>query len=177
MKKEAQQELYNIDRNIGTEVSIPRCKKRYSIKYLTPDTTGRLSALMLKNEAPDGLFSTDDSVKPDPALVASFISKKITIAAKMASLVILNNFWKNSFFHWIYWRWLHYVKQYDFEQLSAIIIEGKKKMVADGFYLSMVLGASMMDTMRTMTKTEAEEYLRELSLATGQHSEKSSHML
>ena len=169
VSKEAQLELESIDKNRKTEVLVPRTNKKYKIGWLRPDTTDRISRMILNNEISDEL-----AVAPEPKKMAEFMSKKIPVAAKLASVVILNNFWKNTFYGWLHWRWLYYVKQYDFDQLSAIVIAGKKKMDAGGYYVIMALSASMMDTMRTMTKKEASEYLAELSSAISQPSEKST---
>lgn len=169
VSKEAQLELESIDKNRKTEVLVPRTNKKYKIGWLRPDTTDRISRMILNNEISDEL-----AVAPEPKKMAEFMSKKIPVAAKMASIIILNSFWKNTFFHWIHWRWLYYFKQYDFDQLSAIVVAGKKKMDAGGYYVIMALSASMMDTMRTMTKKEASEYLAELSSAISQPSEKST---
>jgi len=154
--KAAQKELLSIDQNLPTRVQIPRTRKEYNITWLKPYTTNKVSQAFLENEAPSEMDSKE---------VVKFMATKVKIVAKIASYVILNNFWTIKFFHAIHWRWLFYVKQYDFEQLQPIIMEGKKKMGVEGYYVSMVLAATMMDTMRTMTKVEAEQYLQELTSA------------
>lgn len=158
--KAAQQELLSIDQNLKTEVLIPRSKKKYNIGWLKPYTTNKISKAVLDNEAPEDGNVTD------------FISKKSKVIAKISAYIILNNFWTIKFFHGIFWRWLFYVRQFDYDQLYPIVVEGKKKMLWDGFYISMALAASMMDTTRTMMKEEAEQYLRELSSGQDQPSEK-----
>ena len=154
--KEAQKELISIDQNLPTKVEIPRTKNSYQITWLKPYTTNKVSQVFLENEAPTEMDSKE---------VIKFMATKVKIVAKIASYIILNNFWTIKFFHAIHWRWLFYIKQYDFDQLQPIVLEGKKKMAVEGYYMSMVLSAMMMDTIRTMTKTEAEQYLQELTSA------------
>ena len=97
VSKEAQLELESIDKNRKTEVLVPRTNKKYRIGWLRPDTTDRISRMILNNEISDEL-----AVAPEPKKMAEFMSKKIPVAAKMASIIILNSFWKNTFFHWIH---------------------------------------------------------------------------
>ena len=59
------------------------------------------------------------------------------------------------------------------EEYKAFSLQVKKNGCG-GYYVIMALSASMMDTMRTMTKKEASEYLAELSSAISQPSEKST---
>lgn len=174
MEKEAQIELDNIDKNIKTDVKIPRSKLSYKIGYLKPDTSNRISRAVLINEAPSDLFNDDENSNPNPRRVVGFMASKTKITAKMAAYIILNDFWKNSLFHFIYWRWLYYFRQLDFGQLAPVVIEGKKKMGAEGYYLIMASSVMMMDTMRTMTKAEAKEYLAVLSSETKPHSDKNT---
>jgi len=153
--KSAQKELISIDQNLPTKVEIPRTKKSYQITWMKPYTTNKISQTFLDNEIPKDIEAKD---------LVKFMATKIKVPAKVASYVILNNFWTIKFFHAIHWRWLFYVKQYDFEQLQPIIAEGKKKMAEIGFYMSMGFSAMMMDTLMTMTKTEAGQYLHVPSL-------------
>ena len=165
LTKAAQEELLSIDQNLKTKVKIPRSKKTYNIGWLKPYTTNRVSAIFLKNEIPEDIKKGD---------LIQFMTTKSKLISKMASLIVLNDFWKIKFWYPFLWRWMFYFKQYEYEQLQPIILEGKKKMPVQGFYISMALASGMMDTTRTMMKEEAEQYLRELSSAADQRSEKSS---
>ena len=149
--KKAQQELLSIDQNLPTKVGIPRSKATYNITWMRPYATNKISQAFLENEAPSEMGSRE---------VIKFMATKVKIVAKIASYVILNNFWTIQFFHAIHWRWLFYIKQYDFEQLQPIVLEGKKKMAEIGFYTSMISLVMTMDTMKTMTKVEVEQYLQ-----------------
>ena len=149
--KAAQQELLSMDQNLPTKVSIPRSKATYNITWMKPYTSSKISQIILENEIPEDMDSKE---------LIKFMAKKIKVIAKGASYVILNNFWTIKFFHAIHWRWLFYIKQYDFEQLQPIVLEGKKKMAEMGFYSSMMLLVMTMDTIKTMTKMEVERYLQ-----------------
>jgi hypothetical protein len=166
VSKEAQREVLDINDNVPTQVAIPNTKKVYRIGWLKPDTTNRITRGVLRDDLPTNMKSSSE--------VIELMGKKNKLLSQLASYIILNSYWKNRFAHWLHWRWLYYVKEYDFNQLFVVVLEGKKKMPADGYYMSMALLVSMMDTMKTMTTKEVEQYLAELSLATNPPSEKST---
>lgn len=166
VSKEAQNELLSIDANGYSEVAIPRTGKVYKIRWLRPDTTNRISRDILRSDVSAGMKNVAQTVET--------MGRKTKLLSQLTSYIILNDFWKNTLIHWLHWRYLYYVRQYDFNQLFVVVLEGKKKIPVNGYYTSMVFLVSMMDTMRTMTHKEAEQYLQELSSATKQPSEKSS---
>lgn len=86
-----------------------------------------------------------------------YARKKHALAAKAASCIILNNFFKIKFFHWFFWRWLLYVRQYNDMQFAMIIIEGQKKSPVEAFLTGMQFLTMGKTTMMTMTKKEAEQ--------------------
>lgn len=161
----AQQQLQSIDTGGKTVVEIPRSKDRVSVGWLKPYTTHRFSAEYLRAEIP-----SDTSDKQQLLLVLG----KPNLGYKLASYLILNNFWKIKFFHWMYWRWLAYIKQYDDDQLANIIIEGKKKMTVESRFLIMGFSALILETMMNQTKKEAVQWRAELMSAFDQPSEKST---
>lgn len=86
-----------------------------------------------------------------------YARRKHTLAAKAASCIILNNFFKIKFFHWFYWRWLYYIRQYNDFQFALIIFEGQKKSPVEAFLMGMQFLTMGKTTMMTMTKKEAEQ--------------------
>ena len=94
--------------------------------------------------------------------------------SKICACIILNDFFKINFFSGIYWRYLYYWKQYSYDQLLMIVLEGKKKIPASEFALAIGVAAMMKDTILTMTTKEANSYLQELILAQEAHSNKNS---
>lgn len=86
-----------------------------------------------------------------------YARKKHALAAKAASCIILNNFFKIKFFHWFFWRWLLYVRQYNDMQFAMIIIEGQKKSPVEAFLTGMQFLTMGKTTLMTMTKKEAEQ--------------------
>lgn len=165
-KKTVQEELISIDQNLPSIVKIPRTKKKYKITWLKPYTNDMVSKAFLESEAPEELKNSADTVK--------LMSSKARLVSQIASYIILNDFWTIKLFHKFHWRWLFYVKQYDYDQLFPVVSEGKKKMEVAGYFWSMALVAEMMTTWRTMMKTEAEQYLRELLLERKRLSEKNT---
>lgn len=85
-----------------------------------------------------------------------YAKKKHKLAAKAASCIILNNFFKIKFFHWFFWRWLLYVRQYNDMQFAIIIIEGQKKSPVEAFLTGMQFLMMGKTTLMTMTKKEVE---------------------
>lgn len=166
VSKEAQSDLMDIDESKSSIVDIPRSKDVFKIGYMKPYTTDRLSREFIKNEVSKEL--------KDGIATADFMSTKMKAIHKFSSYIILNSFWKIIFFHPIMWRWLYYVKQYDYSQLLPIVAEGKKKMDSDSYYVSMVLAMTMMTTMKNLTKKEAEQYQAELTSAQDRPSEKNT---
>ncbi|RHV92584.1 hypothetical protein DXA95_12325 [Odoribacter sp. OF09-27XD] len=87
-----------------------------------------------------------------------YARKKHALAAKAASCIILNNFFKIKFFHWFFWRWLLYVRQYNDFQFAMIIIEGQKKSPVEAFLTGMQFLMMGKTTLMTMTKKEAGQF-------------------
>jgi len=60
-----------------------------------------------------------------------------------------------TFFHWLYWRWLYYVRDIDQVEVLAILDASKKKIQSDPLVLATILSTAMMDTMMTMARHES----------------------
>ena len=133
-----------------TEVAIPHTDKTYKIGYLKGYTHEKLSLLELK----DGIKEEDDSTR--------VVKARTRLLAKIASYSILNGA-KIFFFHWLFWRYLYYVKGYTYEQLSPIVEIAKKKITSVSWYKSTILLRQMKVTNMTMTKEEQEQLQAELS--------------
>lgn len=143
--------LLSIQENHKDEIIIPRTTKNVKIGWMRGYTLERLSKLELN----EGVKANDeDSVK--------VIEHRSKFMAKAASLCILNGL-KILFFHWIYWRYLYYIKGYAFDQLEPIIRIAKKKVPAVSWYISLALVSQMKITNMTMTQKEAEQFRAVLS--------------
>lgn len=169
MKKEPttedQLELLSIDVDLEDKIAIPRTKDIFNIKWIKPYTQERLSFLELN----DGLEVASDNTPTN-------IRKRAKFLSKAASYVILNGV-KIALFHWIYWRYLYYIKGYSADQLLPIIELGKKKVPQLESYLGSVLVSQMKNTNPALTQEEAEYIRSELILATSQPSEKNTYGL
>lgn len=137
-----QQELLSIDSGEKTEVIIPGTKHKVHIGWMKPYTLERVSRLILQKEERAGDY--------DPQLLA-----------KLASLYILNGI-KIFFFHGIYWRYLHYVKDYRYDQLLPVIETAKKKVPAEAYIRAIILASGMKITPMSLTTEEAESIRAEL---------------
>lgn len=155
-----QLELMSIDRDFGDTISIPRTIDTYNIRWIKPITLEKLSILELN----DGIDVASDDTP-------SNVKKRAKFLSKAASYIILNGF-KIVLFHWLFWRYLYYIKGYGAEQLLPIIQTAKKKAQQLESYLASVLVAQMKITNPTLTKEEVEHIQSELTLALNQQSEK-----
>lgn len=138
---EDEQLLNEVMEDSLTEVSIKGTNKKYRIGWLKKGTMRKMTSVALEKGKDD------------------------TLSAKIAALIILNNYWKIKFFYPILWRWFFYVKEYTDEQLSEILATGKKKVPYIPFLTNTILVTGMRDTMMTMTKEEAERIRQGLPTA------------
>ena len=157
----------DIDQKALTPVKVPFRNKVFKIGYLKPFTTECVTRLMLQKDS----SLAEDASEED---VLQTMSIKSKLMAQMASYIILNNFFKIKLLHPLFWRWLHYIKGYDYGQLFPIIAEGKKKIPVFQYAMGMALGAMMKETMKNLTRKEAEQFHQELMSAQGALSEKNT---
>lgn len=143
-------ELMAIQNGDKEEVKIPNTNKSYKIGYMKGYTHEKLSLLELK----DGMKEADET--------KDVVVGRTRLLAKAASYIILNGS-KIFFFHWIFWRYLYYIKGYTYEQLAPIVETAKKKVTAVSWYKSTILLRQMKITNMTMTKKEQEQLQAELS--------------
>lgn len=153
-------ELLSIANNWEETVQIPHSKDSYKIGWIKEYTKERLSVLELES----GLEAASSDTIQDAKKRARFLSKS-------ASYIILNGF-KAVLFHWLYWRYLYYIKGYSSDQLLAIVQVAKKKATQAEYYLSSALISHMKITNPTLTKKEAELIQSGLMSELGQPSEK-----
>lgn len=138
--------LLSVQENGKDKIDIIRTKKFFRIGWMKGYTLERLSKL----ELDEGVKSEDEDNK-------TTIKRRSKFMSKAASLCILNGI-KILFFHWIYWRYLYYVKGYTFDQLEPIITTSKKKVPAGSWYIASALVNQMKITNMTMTQEEAERF-------------------
>jgi hypothetical protein len=100
--------------------------------------------------------------------------KEDELSAKCASLVLLNNYWKIFFFHWLYWRYLWF--KYSDDELLGVFLVAKKKVDSQtrAYFTNTIYLIGMKDTIMTMTKKEAERTLQELRQVHPSPTEKST---
>ena len=96
-------------------VNIPGTKDSVKIGYMRGYTLEKLSSISLWIRENVGNLDKKST------------NEKIKIASKEVSYGVLNGM-KIFFFHWIYWRYLYYIKGYNLSQLEPIIEVIKKKI-------------------------------------------------
>lgn len=133
-----------LDAILGNEadmVEVRGGKSRYAVRWMKPGTMRRLTHVVLK-EGNDGKAS-----------------------CMSAALIVLNDFWKISFFYPVLWRWFYYVRQYTDGELFPVIAAGKKKVPLQAFLMNITLMTEMKDTILMMKKEEVITSLRGQSTA------------
>ena len=154
-KIEDQKGLIEIDKQKYEFVEIPRTNKKVRIGWMKPETLTRISELVLDG----GFMSQEEETAP----TFEQIHKYSKFTSKYAALIILNGF-KMNFLYGIYWRWLYYIKGYDYDQLMPIILTAKKKVPSAGLRINIISGQQMNVTTMTMTKKEQELFQSALTL-------------
>lgn len=161
---ELEQELLDIDSNVGSKVNIPFSKDSVVVGWIKPYTSEKFTKLLVKSDIEVKKTSEKENL--------DLMSSKSKLLAQVASYIILNNFFKINLFHFIYWRYLYYWKEYTYAQLLPIIVEGKKKIQVVEYGLGIGLAGMMKESVMTRTMKEVESYHQELLLAQDQLSEK-----
>lgn len=146
---EDQKELIAIDEQVQTTVKIPRTDKSVNVGWMKPETLKQISKLVLNS----GFGEQDENFVP----TLDTLNKYSKFCSKYVALILLNGI-KIHFIYWLKWRWLYYVKGYDYDQLMPIILTAKKKVPSAGFLISIISARGMMVTNMTMTKKEQELY-------------------
>lgn len=163
--RQDERELMDLNDDSVTVVPIAHTNTKVKIGWIKPYATEQLTKKMIES---DLLTSTHEND------VVKLLGKKSKITAQALSYLILNNFFKIKLFHWIHWRWLYYVKEFTYEQMLPIIIEAKKKIAVEEYALLMGVLGMMMESQKTLTKTEARQFHQELLLEQERHSEKNT---
>ena len=101
------------------------------------------------------------------------VKMKTKLAAKAVSYGVLNGM-KIVFSQWFYWRWLYYIKGYNYEQLEPIIELIKKKIPLRAYSKATMLVSYMNITIMAMSKEEYEATQQELLLGKEDKSEKNT---
>lgn len=131
------------------KINIPGTKDILKIGYMKGYTLEKLSEI--------SLWWRENYTKFDKKST----KYKMRMAAKEVSYGVLNGM-KIYFFHWIYWRYLYYVKGYTFNQLEPVIELIKKKIPLREYSKATML-ASMNDvTVMSLSKEEQEATQAEL---------------
>ena len=163
---DARREYDEIVNDIPTKVQIPGTKKTVSLRGVKPYTIERLTRLWIErdtNALPEDAASTLKSMCSEPYF-----------AVKEALLFVLNDYWKIRLFHGIMSWWWGKMKGYTEEQMTPIILEGKKKLPLTAHWTNMAFSTDMRMDMVKMTRKEAEQYRAEQLSALKQLSSRNS---
>lgn len=157
-----QQELISINANKKDTVEIPHSKDKWKVGWICERALEKVSLLDLES----GVEVTSQNTRRN-------IQKRSRLLCKAASYLILNGI-KIFFFHWIFWRYLYYIKGYSADQLIPIIELAKKKAPLVESLLASMLVSQLKITNPALTQAEVESFLPEHLLESNQPSEKST---
>ena len=164
--KKARQNHAEVVFDLPTKIRIPGTKKTVSLRGVKPYTIERLTLLWLERDAESHPHSSSETLKS--------LCVEPYFAVKEALLYVLNDYWKiRLFFPFLSW-WWGKIKGYTEEQMSPIILEGKKKLPLTAHWMNMAYSVDTRNDWMRMTKTEAEQYRAELLSAAKQLSSKNS---
>ena len=155
---EMQRQIKSLTDNTPTEITIPRTKKKYLIKWLKYGQVAKLSRLLIHKSNKDNEDDASDMIAGSETVITD--SK---LACKAAAIYVLNGFWVLHLKYWFLWRWFYYIKQYDNAQLQPILNEGKKKVPLMQFFGTTTSLIGVRDTLLQMTTMEAERILQGLN--------------
>lgn len=150
-----------------TYVPILGTRKRVALRGVKPYTMERLTRLWLERDAASAPADSADTLKS--------LCVEPYFAVKEALLFVLNDYWKiRLFFPFLSW-WWGKVRGFTEEQMTPIIMEGKKKLPLMAHWSNMAYSTDMRSDWVKMTKEEAEQYRAELLSVAKQLSSRSSH--
>jgi len=153
---EEQKELMDVATDAAAEIFLPNRKRPYKILYLKPYTTEKVTRFYVTAETLAKETSTEFETLEK-------MSVKSTEPHQAAAYIILNNFFKIKLFHWILWRYLYYIKEYNYGDLFLLLLEGKKKIQSVEYSMGMACVSQLTETKMGMTTKEAKAYQTELS--------------
>ena len=113
--------------------------KKFNIHWMRAGTQRKVSSIITK-------YGDDD-----------------TVQYRCAAAFILNSFWSILFFHWIYWRYMFYIKEYTFDELAPVIEMSKKKIQLKESLRNMASLIGVMDTLSNQTITSVRSFLQGLA--------------
>ncbi len=146
-------EFTDIVNDAPTVVTIPGTKRTVTLTATKPYTIERLTQLWIEHDA---------SIPKDSAEVLRSMSKDPYFAVKEALLFVLNGYYKIRFFYRMLCWWWGKVKGYTDDQMTAIIIEAKKKIPLEGAFITRSSTADMTNDLIAMRKKELLQYQQEL---------------
>ena len=130
-----------------TIITIPGTKRRVKMRGVKPYTLERLMTVWHEKEV------ASREIKNSSDVLKSLCIEPY-LSVKEALLFVLNSYWKIRLFYPFLCWWWGKVIGYTEEQMSPIIIEGKKKLPLDAHYLNIIFSKDMNEAVMKMTKQE-----------------------
>ncbi|MCQ2141682.1 MAG: hypothetical protein MJY83_04990 [Bacteroidales bacterium] len=161
----ARKEYDDIVNDTPTLVHIPGTKKKVKLTGMKPYTIERLTMLWSEREM---------SITKDAPATLKSLCREPYFSVKEACLMVSNSYLKIIFIYPVKWRIWAYLKGYTEDQMTPIIMEGKKKLPLMGHWQNMAFSVDMRTDWMKMTAKEAEQYRAELLSAANQLSSRST---
>lgn len=145
-----------VERNAAKIITLG--KKKFKIRPMTNAVSARVDRLVAQRS---------EELKPadNPKELLLNLSKNRSLIPKCLSLMILHSWFKVTFFHWFYWRWLHATYNIS-EMLDVYQKVNEMNSIQDFFYFS----ASLQENnqfIRRMSEVNTKTMRQELSSEAG----------
>lgn len=145
MKNKEQRRQYNIKNDIPFDVTMG--SSVFKVRYLKSWTSDRISKELIEADMVD-VKNVFNSIKSNGSL-----------PAKVASLMILNSYWKIRLFHPFFWRWIYRNKTHgDILETITIMTE---TLDLSSFITSIHLTSQMNAMKKKVTQREVKQLLAE----------------
>jgi hypothetical protein len=147
---EAQEQLYNIDKDIATPIKLG--KRTFKVRDLKQWAADKFSLYVVKKNA---ALAGDD-----PTKTIQSMERNGKTPSKALAVAILGDRWKILLFHWAFWRYLYW--NFTSEQVFYALSGITKKLQLGFFLHNMVLLESMNQLKVKLTQQEAQSLQAEL---------------
>jgi len=152
---ESQELLQSILENKDTVIMLSSGRK-VKIGWLMPDTQDKLDDLIVEHD------EIAKQIESGAMPINEGRKKTREFYAKCAAAILLNSHWSLRLFWGIKWRIIHHYWHISGTDYARIDAEAKKKAAEQSYLTAMAYLMTMSDVWTTMTKKEAEVFLREL---------------
>ena len=141
-----------VERNAAKTITLG--KKKFKIRPMTNAVSARVDRLVAQRS---------EELKPadNPKELLLNLSKNRSLIPKCLSLMILHSWFKVTFFHWFYWRWLHFM--YTMEEMAIVYQQFNSVSDINAFFLCSVYLHENNQFIKRMSEVNTKTMRQELN--------------